>query len=148
MIQNDKQGMSDDSHRLGIRRIPYWCPEPIINLNKKGTLLKCTSPVGFTANGGTQFRAVERGDVLMYLGCWYFKVKVSPEAWARLKDPGIKDWWNMPRYNAMLNFLHGEEIVKIVFQDSISLRLGLAHIKHHALYKAASWMYAHFQLAM
>lgn len=98
-----------------------------------------------------QTAAVHNGDILLYLGCWFFPGKIRmAERYASLLDDNYL-WlaWNYPKYNTILSFLSGEQILKIGLPglDSRLKESGDGSLAEQSLYRTSLFTYTHFEIA-
>jgi hypothetical protein len=126
-------------------------PVPKISLNKEGTLLRCIRSTRLSAKkqNKTRYHNILRGDIVMYLGCWYYKQKLPIGILNLHHDLNrlemFKKWWYGREHDVILHFLLGEKILRTHFLDQ---NLPSKKKRMRSLYQAAEWMYKHFQPAM
>lgn len=121
-----------------------------ISLDKSGTLLRCIYPAKLIAPKFNKV-FVQPGDIMMFVNCMYFSEPIILTKENRLiyPDNHLRNIWNWPKSVAILNFLYGEQILRIKFTE-----LG-AHprefrklaLKESSLFTASFWLYSHFEVA-
>lgn len=114
-----------------------------ISLNAEGILLRCTqafdgkpkkvTPVNSKGRASYIVPTVEKDDVILFLGCWHYKIKFKP-----LNDKiDFERDVKTPTWTTSLRFLHGQTIVKVDWYGIDKL---------DQLLEASKFMYGHFQL--
>ncbi len=128
-----------------------------ISLDHEGALLRCRKPTNLLImkTAGRKNRKpplqIHENDILLYLGCWFFpkKLQITKQNAAIIDDEYLRATWNYPRYDAILNFLCGEQIAGIAFSgiDPRIREKKAGSLIGHSLYQAALYLYMHFELA-
>lgn len=148
-----QQNISTNNIKAMIRRSHKNRPIEKISLDREGMLLRCRKNTKLRQTGGKRsWAVVQKGDILLYLGCWFFpeKIKMTEYSAPLLDDKYLWSAWNYSKYNAILNFLAGDQILKIDFPglDPRLKELGGGSLAEQSLYKASLFMYMHFEVAM